>query len=69
MTEETTLQPLKTRIRVYMNLDADIPTIGASEGAQKAANDRKRELAEEWLAQKFADSNPEFHSVRLVRQK
>jgi len=64
---ETELKPLKTRIRVYMNLDADIPTIAASDGAQSAANSRKRELAEQWLAEKFASNNPEFHSVRLVR--
>ena len=64
---KATLQPLKTRIRVYMNLDADIPTIAASEGAQAPANARKRELAEQWLAEKFASNNPEFHSVRLVR--
>lgn len=66
---DTNLKPLKTRIRVYMNLDADIPTIAASDGAQGAANARKRELAQQWLAEKFGENNPEFHSVRLVRSK
>ena len=61
------IKPLKTRIRVYMNVDADIPTIAASNGAQGAANARKRELAQQWLAEKFGENNPEFHSVRLVR--
>lgn len=66
---EATLKPLKTRIRVYMNLDADIPTIAASEGVEKLASARRRELAEQWLAEKLAGSDPEFHAVRLMRSK
>ena len=66
---EAQITKSKTRIRVYMNLDADIPTIAASEGAQGAANARKRELAQQWLAEVLGSNNPEFHSVRLVRSK
>lgn len=66
---EAQITKSKTRIRVYMNLDADIPTIGAGEGAQGAANARKRELAQQWLAEVLGNNNPEFHSVRLVRNK
>lgn len=66
---EAQITKSKTRIRVYMNLDADIPTIGAGEGAQGAANARKRELAQQWLTEKLGENNPEFHSVRLVRNK
>lgn len=60
---------MATRVRVYMNLDLEIPTIAANEGAQKAANERKRELAQEKLTELLAGANPEFHSVRLVRTK
>lgn len=60
---------MATRVRVYMNLDLEIPTIGAGEGAQRAANDRKRELAQEKLTELLGDANPEFHSIRLVRTK
>ena len=66
MTEAT---PLRTRVRIYMNVDVPIPTIAASEGVQSAANARKRELATEYLSGVFDGLNPEFHSVRLVRSK
>ena len=61
--------PLKTRVRIYMNVDVPIPTIAASEGVQAVANAEKRKLATEYLNGVFDGLNPEFHSVRLVRNK
>lgn len=58
----------RQRIRVYMNLDVDV-SIDPESSKKSALNNELRAAAEAKLREMLNEQNPEFHSVRLVRNK